>query len=652
MKKIFKYILIAGLSLGLVSCDKFFDSMEGDLSKVASDDMSSSVAGLQAMLADLYATLPDMGMSSGDLNTMFASSSRSAPDYNVNGVGGKWNYGDIRSVHKFIEALDVAVKKGIIDDETKNTYMGEALFIRASIYFANVRVHGGIPIVEEALDDKYDGGDNAGLYFPRKKEKETWDWVIDQFQRAADLLPVNQAQEMRVTKYAALAMKARVALWAASVSKYWDRAPLNSAYIARQKELTYMAASYANAYYKIAVDASEAVIKSGKYYLAGENPANIGAAKTALIELFQKYDSKEGILGRSYKTGSTDNGNGNQGWPAHQVVTGYQVGTYSVTLNMADEYDYYDGADSRKHLPGTIKTLVTGDESYYLTEPAQQMAYGVLPVSSLKHYDSVDEPFLLKDARFQAWVCYPGTTFRRTTINAEGGMVMPDGTVSVYPNNNNGVEKNGVTYYPYGGKLNENSFYYRLNIDTNDSNRSFFCFTIRKGQDENGYTANPQTPWYNIRFSEMLLTYAEATVENTANHGNVADAKKYLNDVRHRAGFKDDVDLTLDNVLHEWKVEFAFENKWPMVLYRRRAYYNPSSTPTVEEGSIGKKLTLIPMVDLSGAKAQWVFLRAVPYHTQQSTGYYSTLQVYADNYYSSIPNYVYNRIEQNNTLTE
>jgi hypothetical protein len=39
MKKVFKYILIAGLTLGFTSCDKFFDNMEGDLSKVAADDL-------------------------------------------------------------------------------------------------------------------------------------------------------------------------------------------------------------------------------------------------------------------------------------------------------------------------------------------------------------------------------------------------------------------------------------------------------------------------------------------------------------------------------------------------------------------------------------------------------------------------------------
>ena len=647
MKKIFKYILIAGLSFGLVSCDKFFDNMEGDLSKVAADDLLASDNGLLALLANLYSSLPDMSMTEADRATMLASASRATPDYTAS-VEAKWAYGEVRAANNFIKAVEAAKEEGRIDESTMKAYLGEAYFIRASIYFANVRTHGGIPIVEESLDDKYDGGENAGLYFPRKTEKETWDWVLEQFQLAADMLPETQDQEMRANKYAALAMKARAALWAASESKYWDRAPLNPAYIARQKELTYMKAEYADEYYKQAVSAAEAVINSGLYSLVGENPGSIGVAKQNLIALFQQYYPQEGILGRSYNTGSTSSSNGNQSWACNQVITGYQVGTYSVTLNLADEYDYYTDEDTRAHKKGTIQTLVSGDETAYFTEPAMQMNSSL--VANYKHYDSVDEPFKLKDARFQAWVAYPGCTFRKTVINAEGGMVKPDGSVVVYPNDNNGVALGTTTYYPYGGAGEDNSFVYGLLQDMNKYNRSFYCFTIRKGQDESGYTANPQTPWYNIRLPEMYLTYAEAFVES--GHGDATNAKTYLNAIRHRAGFKDDVEVTKENVLHEWKVEFAFENKWPMVLYRRRGHFTPSTTSTPEEGSLNRKLTLIPMVDLSGAKAQWIFLRAVPYQTQPSKGYSGILQVYAEDYYAAIPRYEYNKIEQNNTLTE
>ena len=638
MKKIFKYILLAGLSFGLMSCDKFFDNAEGDLNKVAAEDLLASNSGLLSLLANLYSALPDMSVSSGDQSQMFANGSRSTPSYGTS-VSGFWNYGNVRAVNNYL----TAVENANLDDATKMAYTGEGLFIRACYYFASVRMYGGIPIVDISLDDKYVDGNADALYYDRSTEKESWDWVLDQFQQAADMLPATK-QGLRANKYVALAMKARVALWAASESKYWNRAPINSSYTAVQKKLTYMEASYADAYYQMAIDAAKQVIDSGLYGLVGENPASISAARDNFIDLFQTYNATEGVFGRSYNIGSQNSGNGNQGWGPNQLVTGYLQGTYAVTLNLADEYDYYSDANARNRVDGKIATRVDGNEASYLTYP--QTEFTADKVADYKHYDAPDGPFALKDARFQAWVSYPGNKFRGKTLNNEAGMVMPDGSVKVYPNDNNGVAFQGATYYPYGGEGDNNSFFYHLNIDVNDSNRAFYCFQILKGIDKTQNTQTPQTPCYNIRFSEMLLTYAEAVVES--GKGDKAKAAEYLNAVRHRAGFKDDVALTLENVLHEWKVEFALENKWTNVLHRRRAFYNPDNTPTYEEGSLGKKLTLVPMVDLSGSKAQWIFLRAVPYNATPNQGYSGTLRVNPEDYYSQIPNYQKNRIDPNN----
>jgi hypothetical protein len=224
-------------------------------------------------------------------------------------------------------------------------------------------------------------------------------------------------------------------------------------------------------------------------------------------------------------------------------------------------------------------------------------------------------------------------------------VVMPDGTLAVYPGNNTGVEKNGVEYYPYGGPGDQNSMFYKLDKDINDSNRSFYCFQIRKGLDESGNNPNPQTPWYNMRYSEILLTYAEAVVES--GKGDKGLAKKCLNEVRHRAGFKDDIELTLENVLHEWKCGIAFENQWSHVPHRRRAFIT-SSGSSMEEGPLVRKLTLIPIVDLSGAEAQYIFVRCYPYNATQKQGYNGSFDYKANDYYSQIPNYAKNHLVPNN----
>jgi len=654
MKKIFGYILVAGLSFSLVSCDKFFDDMEGDLSKVAAEDLQSSENGMLALLANLYSSLPGMSMTDNDKYQMFGNTARDVPDYK-NTTPGFWDYRTIRAVHKFMEVVESARESGAIDDEKADAYMGEALFLRACFYFANVRTHGGIPIVEKALDDEYEpGSDNAGLYYPRKTEKESWDWVLGQFDQAIALLPASQGNKsLRANKYTAYAMKARAALWAASESKYWNRAPINSSYEAVQKRLTYMESSYAAGYYKQAIDAADAVISSGVYSLYGGVPNDITAAITNLNDLFQTYQFSEGIFGRSYKTGDSETTNGTDKWVPNQFAVGYTgtgAANYAATLNLADEYDYYDAEDTRNRKSGKIQTLVSGDENDYLADPQSQ--FTAAKVADYKHYNSVQEPFLLKDARFQAWVMYPGCTFRGITVYMEGGMVKPDGSVSVYPNSNAsgdgniGVEKNGVTYYPYGGAGINNSSFMGLLTDKNSNNRNSYCFSPRKFLDQNSANQYVQSPYYDIRYAEVLLTYAEAVAES--GQGDATKAAKCLNDIRHRAGFKDDVALTIENILHEWKVEFAFENKWSNVLYRRRGFYNPTNVSNVEEGTVGRKLTLIPMVDLSGEKAQWIFLRSLPMTATSAWGYSGILSFNSEDYYAQIPNYVNNKIEPNN----
>ena len=651
MKKIFIYILIAGLSLGLSSCDKFFDTMEGDLSKVAADDLLNSENGLLALLANLYSNLPGVSLTDNDKYQMFGNGARDVPSYGST-VSSFWNYTAVRAVNNFLQAVEDCRANGILDDQTADKYKGEGLFIRAYYYFASVRVYGGIPIVEEALDKYYGTDEEDKLYVPRSTEKESWDWVLDQFEQAAALLPESQAQEMRANKYAAYALEARAALWAASESKYWKRAELNPTWVAVQKKLTYMESSYANAYYQKAIDAAAKVIASS-YTLYGENPSSISSAIDNLTELFQNWKGDEGIFGRSYKTGDSGTTNGTDKWIPNQWAFGYTgtgAANYAVTLNLADEFDYYTDENSRGSKKGTIQTLVNGNENDYFNDP--EVEFTADKIASYKHYDNITDPFTMKDARFQAWVIYPGVAFRDGTVNMQGGWVKPDGTVEVYPNaksngdGNEGIEYKGAMYYPYGGAGIENSAFMGLTTDKNANNRNSYCFSPRKYVDLKSNNDYVQSPYYDIRYAEVLLTYAEAVAES--NLGDKTLAAKYLNAVRHRAGFKDDVDLTVDNVLHEWKVEFPFENKWTNVLYRRRGFYNPNNAENQEEGTIGKKLTLIPMVDLSGSKAQYIFLRAIPVTaTSKYYGYSGTLS-YSGTYYSGIPNYEKNHIEDNN----
>ena len=222
MKKILRYTFAIVLGLGICSCDKLFDSLEGDLSKMSEEDMTSSQAGMERLLSDVYNSIPMDAFNRKDRSTTFATPSK-ATDYSID-VTSFWNYKKMRSINYFIQQVDVALEKKAINQATRDAMLGEALFARAYCYFASVRRLGGVPIVTEPLDQYFDGNENEGLYVPRATEKETWDFVISELEKAAELLPETRKDgNYRATKWSALGLLSRVALYAASVSKYWNK---------------------------------------------------------------------------------------------------------------------------------------------------------------------------------------------------------------------------------------------------------------------------------------------------------------------------------------------------------------------------------------------------------------------------------------------
>ena len=643
MKKIYIILLAALGAFCVASCDKLLDNTEGDLSKMTAQDMVSSEAGIQGLLANLYTYLPMNAFGETDRNTFYSNKSRQTQSYGVS-VSGFWNYSAIREINKFIEAIDEASSKGVISEQARDHYKGEAMFIRAYCYFAAVRVYGGVPIVDHALDAEYDGGENAGLYIDRSTEKDTWDWVLDQLTEAADLMPERQNSMMRANRYTALALKTRVALWAASESKYWNNAAINSSYTAVQKKLTYMEPSYANNSSKQCIEAAAEVIGSGQYQLYGANPASVEDAVNNLQEMFISYKPTEGLLGKSFNDGTTSTDNGVEQWAPHPVnnLATTKHGELGITLNLVDEFDYYTASFGRTD--GKVKTKLSGDESGYLDTPEEFFTYAAS--ADYIRYNSPDEPFKDKDARFKAWIIYPNSVFRGRVMPIQAGYISEDQRVIIYPAENAILSHGGETFYAFGGQGLDVCSFYLNNINENQSQATDYSFLLRKYLDPKESKKYTQTPWYDLRYAEVLLSYAEAVAES--GQGDAALAKKCLNDVRHRAGFKDDIDLTVANVLHEFKVEFVYENQMQYVLTRRRAHYNPdNSSVAALEGNSPKKLTLLPILDLSGATPKYIFLRAASWKNdiRQYTG---RVQVRPEDYYQPIPNYQNNRIDDNN----
>ncbi len=647
MKKFFTYIIAASIVLGFASCDKIFDSLEGDLNKMSAEDMTSTEAGLDRLMSTLYQSIPMGAFAEAEKNTPNANDGNSNNNGYTGGVSGNWNYTYVRDINFFIKSIEEAKEKGIISEATYKEYLGEAKFIRAYYYFASVRIYGGVPIVTEPLDGYFDGGENAGLYVDRSTEKATWDFVLSELDEAASLLPETRSTgAYRANKWAALGLKSRVALWAASVSKYWNRAAIDNSHEAVSKELAFMKAEYADNYYQQCIDASEQIIKSGKFSLYGATPATVEEAVKNFEDLFQSRKNEEFIFGRSYNNGVSTNSNGidlkNSPNQVHGSGTGvWRFGCYGVTLDFVDEFDNYGpgftGTD------GTIVTRTDGKEDVFFALPSQETGKAAIKGTDFVKYDSPADAFKDKDARFLAYVIYPSCTFRNTEIIIQGGIWKSNGDLLIYDDSNPSESVDGKTYYGYGA-INEtyySGFYYRGH--TNDGSWYTTGFGLKKYLDPAKAVSESQNPWYDIRYTEILLNYCEAQVEKNGTNGG--QSKQYLNAIRRRANFRDERDATLENVLHERRVELAFEDDYGATLYRRRAYFN-RERDLASNPNGGRKHALIPIVDLHDGAPHYILVRANSYDwdtdRRPATANFNNLS-----YYGSINNYTVNKIVRN-----
>ncbi len=99
-----------------------------------------------------------------------------------------------------------------IDKAIKSRMIGEMKFIRAYSYFRLISFFGGVPLIIKPF------GLNDDFQIPRNTYEECLTFALKEFDEAASLLPVSYpaAEKGRITKGAALAMKARALLYAAS----------------------------------------------------------------------------------------------------------------------------------------------------------------------------------------------------------------------------------------------------------------------------------------------------------------------------------------------------------------------------------------------------------------------------------------------------
>jgi starch-binding outer membrane protein, SusD/RagB family len=231
MKKVFVF---AGLTLLFISCNRDFLEKPPGV-EITEDVIFSNMAQTETFVAATYqASVPNGYPLSGALERrlnggILAAACDEGDMANTWTNAQGWNKGSIPNNNiiwdedERVTSRWQAVRKCNIllervdgvpgaTDEFKKQVRGEALFMRALLYFETVKRYGGVPIVSKRLqpDDE--------ILIPRSQLDSCIDFIIKDCDDAVNLLPPSQPAAMRgrATKGAALALKARTLLYAAS----------------------------------------------------------------------------------------------------------------------------------------------------------------------------------------------------------------------------------------------------------------------------------------------------------------------------------------------------------------------------------------------------------------------------------------------------
>ncbi|MEL6945187.1 MAG: RagB/SusD family nutrient uptake outer membrane protein, partial [Bacteroidota bacterium] len=225
MKKM-QNIFIAGCLLAVMllvtSCgDDFLDTQP--LDKISSDATWSDAALAEAFIFGVYSYLgyggfEEQGLSSYTDEAMFTHAGRPIPPLNEGTesptnlayMSPTYNWDDmylaIRQANIALEEL----AKSPIDAAAKDRLTGEAHFLRAYYYQQLLRFFGGVPIIQQAY------GLGEDYQVARNSYSDVVDFIVSDLDAATSLLDGKGETPGRASKLAALALKSRVLLYAAS----------------------------------------------------------------------------------------------------------------------------------------------------------------------------------------------------------------------------------------------------------------------------------------------------------------------------------------------------------------------------------------------------------------------------------------------------
>ncbi|MFD2035707.1 RagB/SusD family nutrient uptake outer membrane protein [Belliella marina] len=530
MKRYNRIYLFAFSLLGLLgSCnDDFLDTPP--LGEVSESVVWNDPGLAEAFVTDIYGGLFWGGFNEQALASLTDEAIFTHPGRSINIVtesrSNPENPGWIdesrawSNMYERLRSTNIAIEK-LTEPQFENTggiadrLLGEATFMRAYFSHQLLRNYGAFPIA----DRTYELGEET-YEIPRNTFEECVNFIISDLDNAAQLLDGHNLVRGRANKVAALALKARVLLYAASDLHDIPTASANSPTISNysNKELLGYTGGNRIERWQRAKDAAKAamdLMPGNQLELTA--PLNPEEAATVYNNnsLSRNGGENEMIFGRYYLNSKPEWG-GRQG--LFNGPNGYNnwAGNTPVQL-MIDDYEMMDGSD------------------FDWSNPSHASA-----------------PYDNRDPRFYATFLYDGAQWKpRSPANQARDPLGQIQTGSYEITNASGAK---VTHW---------------GLDTRSSaiedwNGSYTGYYVRKFIEPDPAHVDQNTwqeiPWPAIRVTEVVMNYIEACIEL----GQEDEAKVWLNKIRFRAGMPaitaSGQELR-EKYINERRVELAFEEQ-------------------------------------------------------------------------------------------
>lgn len=347
-----KYIAIALITAGLLTntaCNKDF------LNTLPATEFSETVvwsdpALVETFINQIYFRL-DEPLTDGRMKANIVDEAHyrgNAPSLNFkNGnntpdVIHTWNYYRLRSWQDLYRTIrfcniffanvdDVPFGDALVDGKTLRDRMtGEVHFLRAYLYHFLTSTYGGVPIITDVydLDDDFTAARNSF--------EDCMDFIVAECDKAAALLPDDHSGDNlgRATRGAALALKARVLLYAASDLYHTSIFPSYT----NPEFIGYTSGSQ-TVRWQAAKEAAKAVIDLNQYALFRDNPAPTDSVAQNYADLFITPHHEEDIFIKFFtrpmgqRLGLYTSPNGYHGW-----------GVNAPIANIVDDFEMADGS--------------------------------------------------------------------------------------------------------------------------------------------------------------------------------------------------------------------------------------------------------------------------------------------------------------------